>query len=238
MPIYTIKLIDRYEVAKQTVVFVFEKPPGFSFKPGQYGGFTLLRPLSEMGVNGITRRFSLLSTPDDPNLSIAIRLQNSAYKHTLNTLPLGSEIKFAGPVGTFTLHEDKTVPAIFIAGGIGITPFYSIIRDAVFHRSPQSISLFYGNQTPKETAFFKELMQLQDSHPPFKLITTMAAADDTWQGERGFITDALIKKHVADLSIGIYYICGSLAMVNALQDTVIGLGISKDRIRVEDFPGY
>src|SRR3990167_5817738 len=142
MPIYTIKLIDRREVAKGTVMFVFEKPSGFSFKPGQYGGFTLINP-PEKDANGITRRFSLLSTPDDDHLAIATRIQSQshAYKRVLNQLPLGSEIKFAGPTGTFTLHEDSSVPAILLAGGIGIAPFYSMIRYATAHKHSHKINL-------------------------------------------------------------------------------------------------
>src|SRR3990167_8079609 len=121
MAIHLLKLIDRQTVANHTVEFRFEKPASFHFKPGQYGGFTLINP-PEIDKNGITRRFSLLSTPDDPHLAIAVRIQHSIYKRILNTLPIGSEIKFAGPTGHFTLHEDKTVPANFFSCGIRGTP--------------------------------------------------------------------------------------------------------------------
>lgn len=238
MPIHNLKLIERREVARGTIVFVFEKPVGVTFKPGQYGGFTLINP-SETDAGGITRRFSLLSAPDDNHLSIATRIQNSAYKRILNALSPGNEIKFAGPTGNFTLHEDTSTPAVFIAGGIGITPFYSMLRHAAKHRSPQQIYLFYGNQTQVDAAFLDELIQLERTHPPFKLIATMADdPDNTWQGETGFITHTMLKKYITDLTAPIYYICGSPAMVTTLQETLVEMDIDEERIHAEDFPGY
>src|SRR5947207_2456323 len=111
MPIYTLKLINRREVARDTLEFIFNKPANLTFIPGQYAGFTLINP-SETDANGITRRFSLLSTPDDPHIIITTRIQNSAYKRVLNSLTIGAEIKFAGPTGAFTLHDDTTIPAV------------------------------------------------------------------------------------------------------------------------------
>lgn len=241
MPIYKLKLLDRQEVAKGTSVFVFEKPDGFTFKPGQYGGFTLVNP-PETDKGGITRRFSLISIPEDNHLSIATRLQNSsqhsAYKRVLYELAVGSEIKFAGPTGTFTLHDDPSVPAVLIAGGIGIAPFYSMIKYTTLHRSPLPIYLFYGNQSPNDAAFLSELMKIQETNPQFTLVPTMAEPNNSWKGETGFITDKMIKKYIPDLFLPIYYICGSPVMVTTLQETLAEMGIDEDRIQVEDFPGY
>lgn len=241
MPIYKLKLIARNEVANGTCVFLFEKPANFTFKPGQYGGFTLINP-NETDSGGITRRFSLLSTPDDTHLAIATRLQktqkHSAYKRVLCDLAVGSEIKFAGPTGTFVLHDDISTPAVLIAGGIGISPFYSMIQYATQHQTSQQIYLFYGNQSPADAAFLAELNRMQEENSKFKLIATMATPDNTWQGETGFITDKMIKKYIPDLSAPIYYICGSPVMVTTLQETLAEMGIDEDRIQVEDFPGY
>jgi len=237
MPIYKLKLINRHVVARGTVELIFEKPHSFIFIPGQYGGFTLINP-SETDAGGITRRFSLISTPDDDFISITMRIQTSAYKRILNALPIGSEIKFAGPSGNFTRHEDTSIPAVFIAGGIGITPFYSMIQYATRHQSPQKVVLFYGNQTPRDTAYLQELTALQHQNPNFNFIPTMANADNQWIGETGFITHSMIKKYITDLYAPIYYICGSPVMVTTLQETLVEMGVSEDRIKIEDFPGY
>lgn len=237
MPIHQLKLISRREVARHTVEFHFEKPEGFSFKPGQYGGFTLINP-PETDAAGITRRFSLASAPDDVDIVITMRIQTSAYKRVLNNLPLQSEIKFAGPTGLFTLHEDSNRPAVFLAGGIGITPFYSMIQHAAKHLPQQKMILFYGNQQPADAAYLSELTALATHQSHFTFVPIMADADDNWSGERGYITDSLIRKYVPDLHIPIYYICGSAVMVTAIQELLIEMGINESNIKVEDFPGY
>ncbi|TAK73043.1 MAG: FAD-dependent oxidoreductase [Gammaproteobacteria bacterium] len=237
MPIHHIKLIDRRDVATGTKLFIFEKPAGLTFKPGQYAGFTLINP-AETDAAGNTRRFSLLSIPDDEHIAIAMRIQHSAYKQVLNALPLGSEVKFAGPTGTFTLHEDTATPAVFIAGGIGITPFYSMIRHATQCHSPRKLYLFYGNQQPDHAAFLSELKQLQQDNPHFQLIATVDKPNETWEGETGYITQAMIKKYIPDIFEPIYYVCGSPAMVTMVQEMLAEMDIDEDRICTEDFPGY
>lgn len=237
MPIHKIKLIKREEIAPHTIVLTFEKPAGFTFKPGQYGGFTLIDP-PETDAGGMTRRFSLLSTPGDDHIAIATRVQHSAYKRVLNTLPLGSEIKLAGPTGNFVLHEDVNTPAVFIAGGIGITPFYSMIKHASEQALPHHLTLFYGNQDLTNSILLSELKKFSETNSNLMLIPTLASADETWQGETGYITHTMLKKYIPDLTQPIYYICGSPAMVTTLQETLLEMDINPEKIRVEDFPGY
>lgn len=237
MPIHKLKLISKRPVANNTIELRFTKPEGFTFVPGQYGGFTLIEP-AETDAGGNTRRFSLLSIPNDDHLAIVTRIQNSAFKRMLNNLKPESEIKFAGPSGNFTLHDDANTPAVLIAGGIGIAPFYSMIRHAALTNPTRSITLFYGNQTSSDSAYLQELMELAKQAPGFKLIATLANPAADWQGEKGFITHTMIKQYVPDISQPIYYVCGSPAMVTTLQETLLEMDIANDRIKVEDFPGY
>lgn len=237
MPIFKLKLIQQTPVANNTIEFRFEKPDNFNFIPGQYGGFTLLNP-PETDAGGITRRFSLLCTPQDNYLAFTTRIQNSAYKRVLSLLTPGSEIKFAGPSGNFTLHEEINTPAVLIAGGIGIAPFYSMIRDCAARQPQRNITLFYGNQTLADSAYFAELQALEKQMPHFKLVAAFAAPASDWQGETGYITHTMLRKYVVDLASPIYYICGSPSMVTVLQETLLEMGIEQERIKVEDFPGY
>jgi len=237
MPIYTLQLQAKREVAYKTLQLSFNKPAGFHFKPGQYGGFTLINPLHS-DAGGITRRFSLLSSPDDPHIVIATRIQPSAYKRSLEELPVGGEIKFAGPTGIFTLPEDTTKPVVLIAGGIGIAPFFSMICYNSKHHPERKIILFYGNQTVNDAAFLEELLAIERMNDNFVFIPTMANADETWMGETGYVNDNMIKKYVSDKESALYYICGSPVMVTAIQELLAEMGLNEDFIFTEDFPGY
>lgn len=237
MPIHKIKLIGKQEIATNTVLFRFEKPEHFNFIPGQYGGFTLIDP-PEMDIGGVTRRFSIASCPQDPSLDIVTRMQNSGYKLALNEMKPGSEIKFAGPTGNFVLPAATDTPIVLIAGGIGIAPFYCMIRDAIATKSTRQLYLFYGNQCKADAAFFSEFEQLSLANPAFHFIPTFDKPDNEWNGEKGFITHTMIKKHLPDILTPIYYICGAPVMVTTLQETLVEMGIEETHIKVEDFPGY
>ena len=237
MPIYKIKLVQRETVANNTIKLTFEKPEGMTFIAGQYGGFTLINP-AETDEQGNTRRFSLLSPPDHQHLMIVTRVQKSAYKRNLQNMAPGTEIKFAGPTGNFLLHDDVSIPAVLIAGGIGIAPFYSIIKHVLQHQPERRIMLFYGNQTLADSALLDELLQLTHDFPRFSLIHVLANPHAEWQGEKGFITDETLVKNIADLDKPIFYVCGSPAMVAALRQVLRELQINDDRVKFEDFPGY
>lgn len=237
MPIFKLKLIEQKPVAHNTIEFKFEKPEGFNFTAGQYGGFTLINP-TETDASGITRRFTLLSTPQDNYIAVTTRSQNSAYKRMLCSLTAGNEIKFAGPSGNFTLHDDTTIPTVFIAGGIGIAPFYSMIRDCAIRQSQRTITLFYGNQSTNDAAYLTELAALENQMPNLKIVNTLASPSPDWQGETGYITHTMLRKYVVDLTLPIYYICGSPSMVTTIQETLLEMGIEQEHIKVEDFPGY
>lgn len=237
MPIYILDLKARKLIANQTLELQFEKPEGFSYIAGQYGGFTLINP-AITDEKGNTRRFSLLSAPHEPCLTITTRLQTSAYKKNLEQMQIGGQIKFAGPTGQFILHEAVDMPAIFLAGGIGIAPFYSMIKDALKKNPDRQITLLYGNQRLTDAAYYPELCELAKQHPHFKLVLILANPEDGWQGETGFITPELIIKHAPHYENAMIYACGSPAMVTAMQQILNELAINPEQIRVEDFPGY
>ena len=238
MPIYTLKLLDKREIAHQTYIFIFSKPDHFTFIPGQYAGFTLPILLKTQPTNS-TRRFSLLSTPQDEHLVIATRMQPSSYKQALIELPIGSEVKCAGPSGNFVLHADTHIPAVLIAGGIGITPFYSMIQSNFEQSITRPIYLFYANRTLSEAAFLTTLSSWQKEHAQFNFIPILTDSIPTnWQGESGFLSYDMLKKYIEDLTQPVFYICGSPTMVQSVQTTLLELDILPEKIKIEDFPGY
>jgi ferredoxin-NADP reductase len=237
MPIHNLTLVAKKTIAKQTIEFQFEKPENFNYLAGQYGGFTLINPpYTDQGGN--TRRFSLVSSPDENTLALVTRIQPSAYKKNLEALNVGDQIKFAGPTGNFILHDDVSVPTIFIAGGIGIAPFYSMIKQVLAQNETREMVLFYGNQQLADTAYYAELCELAKTHANFKLVVTLANPEPEWTGEVGFITDALVLKHAPKWENSFIYVCGGPRMVGAMQEMLAELGADKTRVMVEDFPGY
>lgn len=187
------------------------------------------------------RTFSIASAPYEDDLVVATRLRDSAFKRVFATLPLGRELKFEGPMGSFTLHKNPAKAAVFLAGGIGITPFRSIVRQAAKEKLPHQLYLFYSNHRPEEAAFLTELQELSQSNPHFIFIpsmTEMERSKQSWPGERGFINREMLVKHFCDLNGPIYYIAGPPAMVTAIQQMLTKAGVNEDDVRTEEFGGY
>ncbi len=170
---HTTTLNKRAEIAEGTMAFHFAKPADFQSRAGQAVDITLLNP-PETDAGGNTRAFSIASAPFDGELMIATRMRNSAFKRVLRSATLPFEVKVGGPSGSFVLHRKAEKPAVFLAGGIGITPFFSIIRDATHDRAPHQLYLFYGNRRPEDAAFLDALTAIPRQNPNFHLIATMS----------------------------------------------------------------
>jgi ferredoxin-NADP reductase len=240
MPEYRVKLLDKAPVAEGTMAFSFAKPDGFSFRPGQSSDLTLLDP-TETDAEGNVRTFSIVSAPSEDNLTFATRMRDTAFKRVLRNMSPGTEIKLEGPMGSFNLHKNPAKPAVLLAGGIGITPFMSMARDAARQKDPHQIHLFYSNRRPEDTAFHDELKALAQQNPNFHLVATMTEIDKSklpWDGERGFLDAAMLKRHLPALNGPIYYLAGPPGMVTAMRDMLVKAGADEDDIRAEDFAGY
>src|SRR5579864_4250313 len=137
-PSFMSKLKDRKEVAERTIAFRFEKPSGWTFKAGQFIDMTLLAP-PETDSEGNTRGFSIASGPHEETLMVATRMRDTAFKRVFRKMPLGTAVKIEGPSGDLILQNDSTRAAVFLAGGIGITPFRSIVRWAAKDKLPHRI---------------------------------------------------------------------------------------------------
>jgi len=223
-----IALRRREQVAEGTFAFYFDKPAGFSHQAGQNALLTL-----PDGSEGHT--FTIASAPHERDLMFATRMRDSAYKRALAAAPIGSKFKLDGPAGVMVLHEDEKRPAVFLAGGIGITPFLAMARDAEKRKLPHRIVLFYSNRAPRDTAFLAELERMQGDR--FRLVTTMTDAPE-WRGERRRLSRELLAEHLPDLRSPIYYFAGPPGMTMAVQGMLAELGVAEDDMRSEEFYGY
>jgi len=240
MPIYKTILRRKEEVADGTIAFHFEKPGGFTFKAGQFGDFTLINPV-ETDAEGNTRGFSLASAPYEADLMFATRMRDSAFKRVLKAMAAGAEVSLDAPYGSFTLHNNWRIPAVFLTGGIGVTPVRSIVLQAAHDNLPHKIFLFDSNRRPEDAAFLDELRGAQENNPNYTFVGTMTEMEKSgskWNGETGYITNATLEKHVGDLTLPIYYLAGPASMVTAMRKTLNDAGVDDDNIRTEEFSGY
>ncbi len=240
MASYKANLTRVEEIAEGTQAFYFSRPAGFDFRAGQFVDITLLDP-SETDAEGDIRTFTLASSPFEGHLMVATRMRDTAFKRVLGKAPAGLEVGVEGPSGSFTLHKKAAKPAVFLAGGIGITPFLSIARQAAKENLPHLIHLFFSNRRPEDAPFLDELSGLASRNPNFHLIATMAEMAKSkrpWKGEQGFIDGPMLSRHLQELGGPIYYIAGPPAMVVAMRQVLTAAGVDEDDIRTEEFSGY
>lgn len=237
---YKIKLIKSEQIADRTMAFHWEKPKGFQYKAGQYGDYTLIDP-PFTDAEGNIRSFSFAEPPEGKFLSFATRMRETAFKKILLTYKPGAEISVDGPFGSFVLHNNAARPAVLIAGGIGITPFRSIIQNAAKEKLPHKIFLFYSNRRPEDAAYLQELEEAQALNPNYRFIGLMTNMEDSkipWAGETGRLNEKIVAKYIPKLPAPIYYLAGPPGLVSGMRKMLNGAGVNDDDIRAEEFPGY
>ncbi len=240
MPLPTTRLLEKIEEANDTMSFRFEKPPGFEYTAGQFADYTLPDP-PETDAEGNIRGFSFSSAPYEPFLMATTRMRDTAYKRVLKDFAIGTEVLLDAPWGSFTLHNNVKRPAVFLTGGIGITPARSIALQSVHDSTGHRIIVLYSSKSPDEAVFLDELTQLDEANENITIVPTMTRPEDStvsWKGETGHIDAAMLTRYVDDLSTPIYYVCGPGAMVKAMRTMLDGAGVDSDDIRTEEFTGY
>lgn len=192
---------------------------------------------------GPQRPFTLSSSPTEPGrISITIKMTGSPFKETLKKLAdddarLAEQLTLRGPMGDFTLDTER--PALMIAGGIGITPFRSMIRHACDHAEGPAITLLYSNDTPDEIAFREELDSLAENNDWLTVVHTITGDTGDWSGRTGRIDADLIAEHAGRLDNPVYYVCGPPDMVGAMEKILEDeLTIPEADRRSEKFSGY
>lgn len=233
-----IKLIKKEEIANGTMAFYFEKPEGFEYRAGQFADYTLIDP-QETDEEGNTRGFSLITAPYEECIGAATRLRDTAFKRVLQDLPLGAEVKLDAPYGDFTLHKTESTPAVFIIGGIGVTPVRSIVAQATHDETAHKITLLHANHILADAPFRTDFEQFAKDNLNFTyvpIVTSEDLADSSI--EYGRVDEAKLRRHVSDLNSPIYYLSGPEGMVKAMRQLLVKLNVNEDNIRTEEFAGY
>ncbi|MGH7118173.1 MAG: FAD-dependent oxidoreductase [Acetobacteraceae bacterium] len=238
MTIYNVKLTGKQEIAKDTMEFFLEKPAGFEFRAGQFCDITLKDP-PETDAKGNVRGFSFVTAPSENRLAVATRLRDTAFKRVFRKLPDNTVVELDAPYGDFTLQKSTTAPAVFIIGGIGVTPVRSIIAQATHDRTNHHITLIHANRTAADAPFAADFKQLAQQNRNFTYVPVYTdSPSDKAVTEHGRVTADIVKRQVANVAAPVYYLAGPQGMVKAMRELLIKIGANEDNIRTEEFEGY
>ncbi len=223
-----LKLVTKKDLDEGAISFYFQPESSISWKAGQYLRYHIDNSWTD--DRGENRFFSIASAPFENQIQLTTRFaieKCSAFKKDLQNLEIGGEIEVFGPSGSFTV-DDPLQQFVFIAGGIGITPFRSIILDLNHQNLPINVTLFYANRTP-EVLFKEELERISSNHPEFTV--------HYFIGET-LVDATAIKQLVPDVTKPLFYISGPEPMVKGLEKTLIELGADDEKVKRDYFPGY
>jgi ferredoxin-NADP reductase len=230
---------EKREVAKGTLMVTFDlRGEDVDFKPGQYFWVTL-PDIGHQDERGLRRHISVVTSPNENGvLGLATRLRDSAFKRTLAELPVGADVDVEHPKGDFALPEDTAREYVFVAGGIGITVFRSMLRYIHEEQLPYRVTLIYSNRDQESTAFLDELRELERELPNFRLILTMTD-DPGWDGEPRRIDAAFFRDYLGeDLNAYRFLVAGPPEMVEAVQGKLAQAGVDDEHVIAARFSGY
>lgn len=212
-------------VAENTTEVVFKLSEGLYFIAGQYISVTL-PTLSALDIREQFRDFSIASDPiDSKNVSIIFRNSESKFKKEILTKGVGLEVLISGPKGVFTLKEESNIPILFIAGGVGVTPFLSIIRNLKSTDNKIRPTLFYFNRSRESAVYLDELENSKE------YVDLHAIMDKV---EEKYFVD-YFDKYSTKVSC---YIAGPAAMTKSIREILSKLEVEDIYIKTEEFTGY
>jgi ferredoxin-NADP reductase len=230
---------EKREVAKGTLLVVFDLlGEEFDYQPGQYFWVELLDPPYE-DEKGPRRHITAVTSPTERGvIGLCTRVRDSAFKRSLAELPLGAEVEVEPPKGKFVLPQDTSRPLVFVAGGIGITVFRSMLRYIQDQHLPHRVTLIYSNRDRESTPFLDELEQIERTNPNVRLIVTMTN-DDEWTGERRRVDADFFEEYLGDnLDEATYMVAGPPGMAEAVTEELKKAGVGEQSISTDSFSGY
>jgi len=234
-----LRLKERIKVAPDIYDFVFAHARNFAFAPGQYMEWTLSH--NSPDARGNRRFFTLASAPTEKTLRLGVKFyqESSTFKKAMLKMNVGDEIVASQLTGDFTLPENPRQKCVFIAGGVGVTPFRSMIKYLLDTHRPRQITLFYANKTADDI-LYKDVFDRAKHELGIQTIYTVTDTQNlpaTWTGITGRITPELIKKQLPDYRRCIFYLSGPKGMVDSFKETLEKMHVRRSSIRTDFFSG-
>lgn len=233
-----VTLIKKDFISEGIVALSFErKNYHYDFFPGQY--VTIHVPVDPADGNGKTRDFTIASSPlQKDSIIIVTKEGKTEAKKALTSLEIGQSVSMTRPHGGFYLREENKSHRIFLSGGIGITPFYSMITYNVDKQLHIPMTLMASFSVVEHIIFFDELLAITKQHPEIHVIYTLSREKNSSTFEKGRISQELIQKYGGDIHNSFFMIAGAPEMVDDTIDIVEKMGIKNENIQSEQFPGY
>lgn len=234
-----LRLKEKIRIADNIYDFIFNFERNLKFLPGQYMEWTLSHKNPDN--RGVRRYFTIAASPTERNLRIGVKFypQGSSFKKALLAFGKGDQIVASQLAGEFTLPKEESRKLVFITGGIGITPFRSMVKYLGDKNQKRDIVVLISNKSVSEIVYkdiFKEAVRL--GIKTVYVLTDSANIPLNWKGKVGHINAQLIKEEIPDYQDRIFYISGPHSMVVAFEETLKEMGIVSKQIKVDFFPGY
>lgn len=235
-----LRLKKKEKIAPDIYELSFTKDQNFTFNPGQYLEWTI--STAKVDSRGNRRYFTLVSSPTEDDLKIGVKVyeNGSSFKQTLISLKEGERALVGGLSGDFILPKEVKERLVFIAGGIGVTPFRSMLKYLIDNNMKRQITLFYSNKTQDEIVYkdiFDEAQKKLDIKTVYNL-TDIENISSEWKGYKGRLNEEILKKEVPNFNSSFFYLSGPHAMVVGFEDTLYKMGVSSSKIKKDFFPGY
>jgi ferredoxin-NADP reductase len=235
-----VHLKERRPETADVISFIFDlggQP--FQYRPGQYVSYQL-DALAFPDPRGPGRHFTISSSPTEKGIVMfTTRMRGSGFKETLRNAPLGYELSIGVPAGRFVMPEEgETRHHVFMAGGIGVTPYRSILRHAADTKNPLHALILCFNHSSADIIFRQELEEIVRQMPTLSVVHVLSEPEPGWSGEKGKLDEALLRKYVPDPFRPLYWISGPPLMVQAYKDLLKNIGVADPSVRVDSFSGY
>lgn len=235
-----LKLKKKLQISPDTADFIFSLKNKLEFTPGQYMEWTLAYDKGDS--RGSRRYFTLASSPTEDNIRLGVKLYqpSSGFKKALYNMSDQTSIIASQLAGEFTLPKNKTQKIVFIAGGIGITPFRSMLKYLLDIGEKRDIVVFYSNKNASEIVY-KDILDQAKERFNLKTVytlTDLSVIPEDWMGRKGRVDEVMIKEEIPDYNERIFYLSGPHAMVSGFEQTLKKMGTKKKQIKVDFFPGY
>jgi ferredoxin-NADP reductase len=234
-----LRLKKRVQIAPDIMDFVFEPAQRLKFAPGQYMEWTLGH--RDADSRGNRRYFTLASAPSEDQLRIGVKFapDGSSFKRALRELAPGQEIMAGQLAGDFTLPRNPQQRCVFLAGGVGITPFRSMIKHLLDTGERRPITLIYVNRTAADI-IYRDVLDAAQKRLGIRTIYTLTdarAVPPLWDGQVGYVDAQFIQRAIPDYQRCRFYISGPKGMVDSFRATLADLQVSPRQIKVDFFAG-